>query len=200
MGSRLKTFEISRTACGQNARKSAAFTKVTACQGGMRSAQELRCVMRTRPVSARGHHFQWRCLLWRRESKRPASCALGMRPRDWVHCLTPVLSAFGRVSTLDICLGYRRRDMLVGSTVTSGRAPIRRHEKKKRASRDSLQRSQQALLSSGMNPNDRLFASNRYAFSSTKIAIVALCLPARLGDGAGHNDFRRRVRQRSLIR
>ena len=64
----------------------------------------------------------------------------------------------------------------------------------------SLQRSQPPLLSSGMNPNDRLFASNQYAFSSTKIAIVALCLPTRLDDGAGHNDFRRRVRQRSLIR
>jgi hypothetical protein len=63
-----------------------------------------------------------------------------------------------------------------------------------------LWRTQQALLSSGMNPNDSLFASNQYAFSSAKIAIVALCFPARLGDGAGHNDFRRRVRQLSLIR
>jgi len=132
----------------------------------------------------------------------PSGSILGevLRPRDWVHCLTPVPFAFGRVSTLDICLGYRGRDTLDGSTVTSGRPPIRRHEKKKRARRDSLQRSQQALLSSGMNPNDRLFASNQYAFSSTKIAMVALCLPPRLGDGAGHNDFRRRVQQHSLIR
>ena len=113
---------------------------------------------------------------------------------------TAAPSAFGRGLNIGYLFGLsptRYARWFNGYIGTSANQTAR---EEKRASRDSLQRSQQALLSSGMNPNDRLFASNQYAFSSTKIAIVALCLLARLGGGAGHNGFRRRVRQRSLIR
>ena len=48
----------------------------------VRSARELSCAIGRRPLSARGSHFQWERLLSKRESNRPAECALEMRPRN----------------------------------------------------------------------------------------------------------------------